>query len=63
MTLYEIVEEVNEKTHLGLEEVLDFVRSNWPHASDFKPVQVRLAVQLIEKRRSEWERQRLAVSS
>ena len=52
MNLYELVKEVNEKTHLGEMEILELVRRNWNRTSEFSTTQAKLLVRLIEKRRN-----------
>ncbi len=42
MTLFDLVEEVQEKTHLGELEILDRVQRAWPSHQQFTPTQVAL---------------------
>jgi len=50
MTLADVVQEVHEKTHVPQIEILEIIRKNWPKLTEFKPTQVRLVVNLIERK-------------
>jgi len=49
MTLLEIVQEVHERTHWPELDILETIRREWPTLIEFKPVQVRLMVNRIER--------------
>ena len=50
MTLLDLVEEVQEKTHQRELEILDCVRRAWPNHTQFTETQARLMVNLIERK-------------
>jgi hypothetical protein len=49
MTLAELIQEVQEKTHAGEIEILEIACTNWPHRKEFTPTQARLLTQLIDR--------------
>jgi hypothetical protein len=49
MTLFDLVEEVQEKTHLGALEILDRVQRAWPSHTQFTPTQAALMVRAIQR--------------
>lgn len=49
MTLVELVQEVHEKTHLPMEEILDLVQNSWPGKHEFTPTQCALVVNHINR--------------
>lgn len=55
MTLFDLVEEVQEKTHLGELEILDRVHSAWPGRTEFTPTQAALMVRAIQWKEQERE--------
>ena len=56
MTLFDLVEEVQEKTHLGELEILDRAQRAWPSHQQFTGAQAALLVRAISKQ-AEKERQ------
>jgi hypothetical protein len=50
MTLSDLVEEVQEKTHLGELEILDRVQRAWPSRQQFTPTQAALMVWAIQRK-------------
>jgi hypothetical protein len=53
MTLFDLVEEVQEKTHLGEMEILDRVRRAWPGLQKFTPTQAALMANAIKHDREQ----------
>ena len=51
MTLFDLVEEVQEKTHLGELEILDRVQRAWPNHQQFTPTQAALMVRAVQMER------------
>jgi hypothetical protein len=49
MTLFDLVDEVQEKTHLGELEILDRVLRAWPIHQQFTPTQAALMVRAIQR--------------
>jgi len=49
MTLLEVIQEVQEKTHLGELEILDRVKRAWPNRQQFTPTQAALVVRAIQR--------------
>ncbi len=49
MTLFDLVEEVQEKTHLGELEILDRVQRAWPSHQQFTSTQAALMVHAIQR--------------
>ena len=49
MTLSDLVEEVQEKTHLGELGILDRVQRAWPSHQQFTPTQAALMVRAIQR--------------
>ncbi len=49
MTLFDLVEEVQEKTRLGELEILNRVQRAWPSHQQFTPTQCALVVRAIQR--------------
>ena len=49
MTLFDLVEEVQEKMHMGELEILDRVQRAWPSHTQFTPTQAALMVRAIQR--------------
>lgn len=52
LSLYEIVIDVEERTHLGELEILEIIREQWPRHEEFSLSQLNLLVRLIEKKKA-----------
>ena len=55
MTLPEMVDEVYEKTHVPMIEVLSLIEDNWPGHDTFTPTQCNLLVSLIGRKKQEMQ--------
>ena len=55
MTLPEMIDEVYEKTHWPMIEVLDLIEANWPGHETFTPTQCNLLVSLIDRKKKEMQ--------
>lgn len=55
MTLPEMIDEVYEKTHVPMIEILRLVLINWPGRKTFTPTQCNLLVSLIDRKKKEMQ--------
>ena len=55
MTLPEMIDEVYEKTHVPMIEVLNLIEANWPGRETFTPTQCNLLVSLIGRKKKEMQ--------
>jgi hypothetical protein len=55
MTLPEMIDEVYEKTHVPMIEVLNLIEANWPGHQTFTPTQCNLLVSLIGRKKQEMQ--------
>ena len=55
MNLPEIIDEVFEKTHWPMIEILRLVNANWPGHDTFTPTQCNLLVSLIDRKKKEMQ--------
>jgi hypothetical protein len=53
MTLPEFMDEVYEKTHVPMIEVLRLIEANWPGADRFTITQANLLISLIDRKKKE----------
>jgi hypothetical protein len=53
MTLFDLIEEAQEKTHAGELEILALVRAAWPAHEQFTPTQAALVVNHIQRQEVE----------
>ena len=53
MTLHEMIDEVYEKTHVPMIEVLNLIEANGPGHQTFTPTQCNLLVSLIGRKKQE----------
>ncbi len=50
MTLLDLIDEVEERTHFGKLEILEKVREAWPLHTEFTPTQCALVVNSIQRK-------------
>ena len=53
MTLPEMIDEVYEKTHVPMIEVLRMIEANWPGHDQFSMTQANLLISLIDRKKRE----------
>jgi len=55
MTLPEMIDEVYEKTHVPMIEVLNLIEANWPGHDRFTTTQANLLIGLIDRKKQEMQ--------
>ena len=53
MTLPEMIDEVYEKTHVPMIEVLNLIEDNWPGHDRFTMTQANLLISMIDRKKKE----------
>lgn len=50
MTIFDLIQEAQEKTHVGELEILALVRESWPTLDSFTPTQAALVIAHIQRK-------------